>query len=124
MRAQRRRDTKLELSIRRQLHARGHRYRVDYRAEQSLRCRGDLVFTRRKVTIFVDGCFWHGCPLHATAPKNNASWWAEKLMANIARDARNTAALESLGWAVVRIWEHETVEHAVERLESVLDARR
>jgi DNA mismatch endonuclease (patch repair protein) len=124
MRNQRRRDTKLELTIRSQMHSGGFRYRVDYRPEKSLRCRGDLVFTRRKVIVFIDGCFWHGCPLHATAPKNNASWWTEKLRANIDRDARNTVALQSLGWIVVRIWEHEPADIAVERLKVVLEARQ
>lgn len=119
MQNQRRRDTALEVTLRRRLHALGFRFRVDYRLERSLRCRGDIVFTRAKVAVFVDGCFWHGCPVHATAPKNNALWWAEKLAANVARDQRNTLALRELGWAVVRIWEHEEVDIAVARISSL-----
>jgi DNA mismatch endonuclease (patch repair protein) len=116
MRRQRRRDTSLELGLRRRLHALGYRFRVDYRMERTLRCRGDIVFTRRKVVVFVDGCFWHGCPEHATAPKNNAGWWHEKLAANVERDRRNSTALQALGWTVVRIWEHESIDEAVERI--------
>src|SRR4051794_32017565 len=86
MQSQRRRDTTLELKIRRSLHALGYRYRVDFRMEPSFRARGDVVFTRKRVVVFVDGCFWHGCPEHATAPKNNAEWWRTKLEANVARD--------------------------------------
>lgn len=71
------------------------------------------MFTRRRVVVFVDGCFWHGCPLHATAPKSNADWWREKLDANKERDARNTVALGQLGWTVLRIWEHEDPAIAV-----------
>lgn len=113
MRRQRRRDTTLELEVRRALHARGYRFRVDFRMEPTLRTRGDIVFTRRRLVVFVDGCFWHGCPEHATAPKNNAAWWREKLDANRARDLRNTLSLEQLGWTVVRIWEHEHPPDAV-----------
>lgn len=116
MQRQRRRDTSLELNIRRRLHALGYRFRVDYRMASSLRCRGDVVFTRQKVVVFVDGCFWHGCPEHATTPKNNAAWWKAKLTANVERDRRNSAALEALGWTVVRIWEHESVSEAVKRV--------
>lgn len=120
MQRQRRRDTKVELAIRRRLHALGYRFRVDHRMEPSLRVRGDIVFTRRKVVVFVDGCFWHSCPLHATAPKNNAEWWREKLNANKARDSRNTFALQELGWSVLRIWEHEEPEAAVEMIRANL----
>lgn len=116
MESQARRDTSVELALRRRLHALGYRYRVDHRPEVSLRCRGDIVFTRRRVVVFVDGCFWHGCPVHSTAPKNNADWWREKLAANVARDQRNRRALADLGWSVVQIWEHEDPEEAVDRI--------
>lgn len=116
MKRQGRRDTAVEVAIRRRLHALGYRYRVDFRLESALRCRGDIVFTRRRVVVFVDGCFWHGCPTHATAPKNNAEWWREKLAANIARDLRNRQALTDLGWEVVQIWEHEEPSDAVGRI--------
>src|SRR6478735_3288497 len=102
MQQQRRRDTKLEVEIRRRLHSLGYRFRVDHRPEPSLRTRGDIVFTRRRVVVFVDGCFWHGCPEHATSPKNNADWWRGKLAANVGRDRRADKALTGLGWKVVR----------------------
>lgn len=120
MQRQRRRDTALELQVRKQLHGIGFRYRVDYRPERSLRCRGDIVFTRRKVVVFVDGCFWHRCPLHATMPTNNAEWWREKLAANVERDRRNTMALAAFGWTVIRVWEHESVEAAVAQIDGAI----
>lgn len=120
MQRQRRRDTSLEVEIRKRIHAIGYRFRVDHRLEPSLRVRGDLVFTRRRVVVFVDGCFWHGCPEHATAPKNNAEWWCQKLAANVARDERNRTALRDLGWTVVQIWEHVDVGDAVELVRSAL----
>lgn len=116
MQRQRRRDTSLEVAIRRRLHALGYRFRVDHRLEPSLRVRGDIVLTKRKVVVFVDGCFWHGCPQHATAPKNNARWWREKLDANKERDRRNREALRDLGWTVISIWEHESAEDATQQL--------
>jgi DNA mismatch endonuclease (patch repair protein) len=121
MRRQRRRDTKLEIEIRRALHALGYRFRVDYRAEPSLRARPDIVFTRKRVVVFVDGCFWHSCPQHATQPTNNADWWRDKLSANVARDRRTTDAFEGLGWRVVRIWEHEDIDDAVATIIGALD---
>lgn len=124
MQSQRRRDTALERRIRKALHRNGLRFRVDYRPEVSLRCRGDLVFTRWKVIVFVDGCFWHGCPRHATSPVNNAEWWREKLDANIERDRRNDQSLKALGWTVVRIWEHEETDEAVERVRAAVDRAR
>jgi DNA mismatch endonuclease (patch repair protein) len=120
MQRQRRRDTALEICIRKSLHRAGFRFRVDYRPERSLRCRGDVVFTRRKVIVFVDGCFWHGCPLHATSPANNPEWWQGKLHANVERDLRNTDALEELGWTVFRVWEHEKADEAVARIQGEL----
>ena len=123
MQKQKRRDTSVELAIRRRLHARGLRYRVDYRAETSLRVRGDIVFTRRKVIVFVDGCFWHGCPQHATAPKTNAEWWRAKLDANVERDRKNTVALHTRGWCVVRVWEHDEAEAAVDEIVRALASR-
>lgn len=107
MRRQKRRDTNLEMQVRRRLYAAGRRYRVDFRPEKSLRCRADIVFLRAKVAVFIDGCFWHGCPIHATQPKNNSTWWRAKLDANMDRDRRHSAALTALGWTVLRFWEHE-----------------
>jgi DNA mismatch endonuclease (patch repair protein) len=107
MSRQRRRDTKPELEIRRRLHAAGLRYRVDVRLEADLRVRGDIVWAQDRVVVFVDGCYWHGCPLHGTAPKANAAWWRSKLDENVARDRRVDRTLDERGWLVLRFWEHE-----------------
>lgn len=105
-RAQRRKDTAPEMALRRELHRRGLRYRVDM-APLGGRRRADIVFTRARVAVFVDGCFWHRCPLHGTSPRNNGGWWSEKLDANVARDRATDLALTEAGWTVVRVWEHE-----------------
>jgi DNA mismatch endonuclease (patch repair protein) len=102
-----RRDTKPELAVRRLLHAQGFRYRVDYRPTQTVRSRADIVFTKQRVAVFIDGCFWHGCPEHATHPKANADYWLPKLKRNKERDAKVTAVLAGLGWSVLRFWEHQ-----------------
>lgn len=106
------RDTPAELAIRRFLHRQGLRYRVDFRPLPALRRKADLVFTRARVAVFVDGCFWHSCPVHGTAPKANAEWWREKLAANVCRDRDTDEQLEAAGWVVIRVWEHEAPESA------------
>ncbi len=104
--ANRGRDTTPELAVRRLLHAAGLRYRVDY-APLGGRRRADIVFTRRRIAAFIDGCFWHGCPEHATAPKTNAGYWGPKLERNTVRDRETDASLLDAGWLVLRFWEHE-----------------
>src|SRR5438105_437916 len=94
MQANRRRDTGPELALRRELHRRGLRFRVDHPPVSGLQCRADMVFTRARVAVFVDGCFWHGCPEHGTLPRANGEWWRAKLEANAARDRRNDLALD------------------------------
>ena len=101
------RDTAPEMRLRRMLHARGLRYRVHVRPVPELRRTADVVFAGTKVAVFVDGCFWHSCPEHGTAPSSNADWWAEKLAKNVKRDADTDDRLAAAGWFVVRIWEHE-----------------
>lgn len=120
MRAQRRRDTAPELALRRELHRRGVRYYVDRAPMKGVRRRADLVFPRRKVAVYVDGCFWHSCPQHATFPKNNAQWWAEKLAGNVTRDRDTDTRLTDAGWTVVRIWEHENPVVAANRVQEAL----
>ncbi|MGX5653891.1 very short patch repair endonuclease [Geodermatophilus nigrescens] len=120
MQANRRRDTQPELALRRELHARGWRYRVDHPPIAGLRRRADVVFTRRKVAVYVDGCYWHSCPVHGTTAKTNAEFWASKLAANERRDRDTDRALIEAGWRVVRIWEHESPVEAADRLEAVL----
>lgn len=107
MARQRRRDTTAELSVRRILHSRGIRYRVDVAPEPGMRCKADLCWRGLRLAVFIDGCFWHGCPVHATRPKANEAWWAQKLDGNALRDRRTDAALKELGWTVLRFWEHE-----------------
>ncbi|WP_037175817.1 very short patch repair endonuclease [Rhodococcoides fascians] len=119
---QKRRDTKPEVALRRALHRRGLRYFVDRAPLKGMRRRADLVFPRRKVAVYVDGCFWHSCPVHATKPRNNAQWWADKLAANVARDRDTDEKLLAEGWRVVRIWEHEDPAIAADRVENELQA--
>ncbi|WP_419179660.1 very short patch repair endonuclease [Mycolicibacterium austroafricanum] len=107
MSKQRRRDTEPELMVRRILFRRGIRYRVDAKPEPDIRCKADIVWRRLRLVVFIDGCFWHGCPVHATRPKANVDWWAQKLDGNIRRDRRIDAELAALGWTVMRFWEHE-----------------
>lgn len=123
MERQSRRDTKPELALRRAAWRLGLRYRVDI-APIPGRRRADLVFSRAKVAVYVDGCFWHSCPTHATIPKANREWWVAKLEANTRRDRDTDARLAEAGWAVVRVWEHEPVDKAARRVESVVRRRR
>ena len=107
MLSNRRRDTGPELAIRRMLFARGLRYRVDWRPSKSSRSRADIAFTKARVLIFVDGCFWHGCPEHATYPRTNSEYWLPKLRRNKERDVETTMLLQKEDWSVLRFWEHE-----------------
>ncbi|MET8488589.1 very short patch repair endonuclease [Streptomyces tendae] len=104
------RDTAPEIAVRRLLHASGLRYRVNVPVPGMPRRTIDIVFPRAKVAIFLDGCFWHGCPQHATQPKSNAEWWRNKLDKNMARDLGTTRHLQDQGWTVLRFWEHERPE--------------
>jgi DNA mismatch endonuclease (patch repair protein) len=114
--ANRRRDTAPEIALRRELHRRGLRFRVDHLAVPGTRCRVDVAFIRARVAVFIDGCFWHRCPEHGVLPKANAEWWADKLEANVARDRRNDGDLRAADWQVIRVWEHEAVGAAADRI--------
>lgn len=116
----RRRDTAPEVAIRREAHRRGLRYRVDTPVVGLPRRRPDIVFTRQRVTVFVDGCFWHSCPVHATVPKSNRDWWLAKLERNVVRDRETDDRLRALGWTVLRFWEHEPPEEVVARVSTAL----
>jgi DNA mismatch endonuclease (patch repair protein) len=122
MQRQGQRDTKPELALRRELHRRGRRFFVDRAPLKGLRRRADLVFPRRRVAVYVDGCFWHSCPAHGTRPRNNAEWWAAKLAGNVARDRDTDTRLREAGWAVVRVWEHEEPGAAADRVDQALHA--
>lgn len=117
MQGQRRSGTRPEWAIRRLVHARGLRYRVDVPLPVAgTRRRADMLFAGPKVVVFIDGCYWHACPIHGTKPKANASWWADKLAANVQRDRDTDRRLSELGWRVVRVWEHENPTQASERV--------
>ena len=118
------RDTPAELALRRELHRRGFRYRVNTPLPEVTRGRPDLVFPTEKVAVFVDGCFWHSCPEHATTPKRNRNWWVQKLAANVERDRRHDEELREGGWKVIRLWEHEVPTAAADQVaEAVIAAR-
>lgn len=116
-----RRDTGAELALRRALHSRGLRYRVTYPVPGQRRRTIDVAFTRAKVAVFVDGCFWHGCPEHGTMPRSNSEWWTTKLAANHARDRDTDRVLEAHGWTVVRVWEHESPDLAAMRVVDIVN---
>lgn len=111
MQAVRRKDTAAELHLRRALWRAGLRYRVHLRVAGAP---PDLVFTRAKVAIFVDGCYWHGCPRHYNPPKSNGVFWRNRLSQNQSRDARDTLRLQAAGWVVLRFWECEVLRQTDE----------
>ncbi|MGW1954195.1 very short patch repair endonuclease [Streptomyces sp. NPDC001920] len=117
-------NTAIELAVRRLLHSAGLRYRVEYPVPGMARRRIDVAFTSVKVAVLIDGCFWHGCPEHATQPKANAEWWRQKLDRNMARDAETTAHLTAAGWEVLRFWEHESAEAVALRVSATVERRR
>ena len=109
-----RRDTRPELQLRRALHGLGLRFRVNYRG---LPGTPDIAFTRARIAVFVDGCFWHRCPDPGVIPKANRQWWTDKLQATVDRDARKDSELKSAGWLPVHVWEHEDPDQAAERID-------
>ncbi|MFG2333389.1 very short patch repair endonuclease [Streptomyces sp. NPDC048604] len=124
MQANRSRDTKPELALRRAVHARGLRYRVATRPVPTLRRTADLVFPRQKVAIFLDGCFWHGCPEHHTQAARNSEYWTAKVRRNRERDLDTTTRLTDEGWLVIRFWEHEDPVAAAVIVEQAVKERR
>jgi DNA (cytosine-5)-methyltransferase 1 len=120
----RRRDTPAERELRSALHRRGLRFRVDAAPLPSLRRRADVVFKSSKVAVFVDGCFWHGCPLHCTWPQTNAHWWKIKIARNRRRDADTDQQLANAGWLVVRAWEHEDLHRVAQVIVDAVSQRR
>jgi DNA mismatch endonuclease (patch repair protein) len=124
MQQQQRRDTRPAQLQLRALHAAGLRYRVERPVLPGMRRRADIVFGPAKVAVFVDGCFWHMCPDHATFPKANAGWWREKLERNQARDQDTDRLLREHGWLPLRVWEHEDMAEAAVRVVQVVQERR
>ncbi|WP_031478429.1 very short patch repair endonuclease [Streptomyces bicolor] len=114
------RDTTPEVAVRKILHAAGLRYRVNVPVPGMPRRTIDIVFPKAKVAIFLDGCFWHGCPEHATQPKANAEWWRTKLGKNMTRDQETTEHLRAEGWTVLRYWEHEVPDRVAEDVKAAI----
>ena len=116
MRSNRRTDTKPEIALRSALHRSGLRFRKDYpiRLPDGRTVHPDIAFTKKKIAIFVDGCFWHSCPEHGSTPKSNQDYWIPKLSENVERDKCTDTGLRANGWQVVRVWEHSGPEEAVE----------
>ena len=122
MQGNRSRDTWPELTIRRTVHGMGLRYRVATRPVSGIRVTADLVFAGSRVAVFIDGCFWHGCPAHSSTPRTNAVYWTAKIAANRARDTRASLLLSAAGWTVVRVWEHEDPRRGARRIRDVVRA--
>lgn len=124
MQAIRSRDTQPERLIRRLVHANGLRYRVAARPLPDLRRTADLVFRPAKVAVFIDGCYWHGCPEHYVAPKTNPGYWSDKVARNVARDRDTDQRLTEAGWLVLRFWEHQNSDVCALAIVDAVCARR
>ena len=124
MLANRSRDTSPELRVRSLVHRRGLRYRVAQRPISGVRRTADLVFRPTRVAVFVDGCYWHGCPEHYVEPKTNAEYWREKIGANGRRDRQTDDLLTAAGWLVLRFWEHEPPERVAQAIVEAVTRRR
>lgn len=120
MRANPGRDTGPELLVRRILHAHGLRYRVNQAPVPGLRRTADVVFPRQRIAVFIDGCFWHGCPTHYVAPKANSEFWSDKVSANRRRDIETTERFAAGGWKVLRFWEHEDPAAVADAIEAAV----
>ncbi|GAB2805272.1 very short patch repair endonuclease [Streptomyces chlorus] len=118
------RDTAPEVAVRKLLHAEGLRYRVNAPVFGMPRRTIDIVFPKAKIAIFLDGCFWHGCPQHATQPKSNAEWWRAKLDRNMARDQETSEHLRAAGWTVLRFWEHIPAEEIAATVRAAVDREK
>jgi DNA mismatch endonuclease, patch repair protein len=123
MQGNRRADTRPEIALRSELHRLGVRFRKNKRPVSSVRREADVVFARQRVAVFVDGCFWHGCPEHGVQPRTNSEYWMPKLERNRARDRETNLALKAQGWLVVRVWEHEHPAQAAARIAQILSRR-
>lgn len=124
MQAIRSKDTAPEVAVRSALHGAGLRFRKHQRPLPTLRCSADVVFTRARVAVFIDGCYWHGCPEHFAVPQTNAAYWSSKISGNVERDLRNDTVLTDAGWLVLRFWEHDELAKVVEIVAAAVRARR
>lgn len=124
MRANKGRDTKPELAVRRLLHASGLRYRVNAKPEGDLRRTVDILFRPARVAVLIDGCYWHGCPQHYIPPRANGGYWSDKVTRNRARDEDTNRVLTERGWLVLRFWEHESPAAVADQIIAVVSERR
>ncbi|MET8014547.1 very short patch repair endonuclease [Streptomyces sp. NPDC005271] len=118
------RDTSAERAVRQLLHASRYRYRIHYPVPGMPRRKIDIAFTGVRLAVLIDGCFWHGCPEHATSPKANAEWWRQKLDRNIERDRETNAQLLAEGWKVLRFWEHESPDAIMRQVAAAVDREK
>ena len=124
MKAVKPRDTAPEKALRSALHKKGLRFRIDVKPIKGSNRKADIVFRPAKVAVFVDGCFWHGCPIHGTQAKANAKFWAQKIKQNQERDKDTVIQLEAAGWRVIRVWEHEYPEVAAQEIYDIVVKRK
>jgi DNA mismatch endonuclease (patch repair protein) len=124
MKAAKPRDTAPEKALRSALHKKGLRFRIDEKPIKELNRKADIVFRSAKVAIFVDGCFWHGCPIHGTQAKANAEFWQNKIRQNQLRDLDTNEKLKKAGWKVIRVWEHEEQEKIAKRISNTIAKRQ
>ena len=120
MQGNRSRDTKPEMAVRSAVHRRGMRFRVSARPQPELARTADLVLRKTRIAVFVDGCFWHGCPDHHTQPATNSRYWTDKIARNIERDIETNAYLQKTGWTVLRFWEHEDPEAVADQVQQAV----
>lgn len=120
MQSTRQKNTAAEMSIRRAIHRMGLRYRIHIEPVPGLHRNADIVFSKQRVAVMIDGCFWHGCELHGSQPKTNAAFWSRKIEDNKRRDRDTDERLRADGWRVIRIWEHEDPQQAAERIASTV----
>lgn len=123
MKATKRRDTAPEKALRSALHSKGLRFRIDQKPIKELNRKADIIFRSVKVAVFVDGCFWHDCPIHGTQAKANAEFWRNKIEQNRVRDLDTNKQLKKVGWKVVRVWEHEDPEKASRKIYRIVVKR-
>jgi len=116
MAATRGKNNRADMLLRSALHRQGLRFRIQQRLIPGTTRTVDIVFPRARLAIFVDGCFWHRCPLHRSWPKSNAQWWRRKILRNVERDRDTDERLKALGWKVIRVWEHENLVKAANRI--------
>jgi DNA mismatch endonuclease (patch repair protein) len=124
MRATPQKDTPTEMRLRSSLYRLGLRFRIHKRVIKELSRTADIIFSRAKVAVFVDGCFWHGCSLHGTIPKTNRKWWFEKIDTNRQRDSDTVMRLDLVGWKAVRIWEHEDPDVAALKIAAIIQRQQ